>query len=154
MREGVTVFSVDRSDSGDFDLHTSSGELRALQVVLASGAYQKPYRPAAASQLPASLPVIDAEGYTRPDALPPGNVLIVGSGQTGCQVAEELCESGRRVFLACGRAPWIPRRLAGRDTIAWIAETAYFDVPLTEMPSPRARLGANPQVSGRYGGHT
>src|SRR6202011_1403217 len=72
--------------------------------------------------------VIDAEQYSRPDALPPGRVLVVGSGQTGCQLAEELAESGRDVFLACGRAPWIPRRIEGRDTIAWLAETSYYDV--------------------------
>jgi putative flavoprotein involved in K+ transport len=77
----------------------------------------------------------------------------VGSGQTGCQLAEELAESGRDVFLACGRAPWIPRRIEGRDTIAWLAETSYYNVTMADLPSPLARLGANPQASGRGGGH-
>jgi putative flavoprotein involved in K+ transport len=80
-------------------------------------------------------------------------VLIVGSGQTGCQLAEEIFESGRDVSLACGRAPWIPRRLEGRDAIAWINDTPYFDVRLSDLPSPSARLLANPQMSGRRGGH-
>lgn len=153
VREGVTVTSLAPSDNGAFLLSTSSGEIRARAVVLASGGYQKPHRPPAAAQLPASVHAIDAENYLNPAALPDGKVLIVGSGQTGCQLAEEIFESGRDVSLACGRAPWIPRRLEGRDTIAWINDTPYFDVRLTDLPSPQARLLANPQMSGRRGGH-
>jgi putative flavoprotein involved in K+ transport len=80
-------------------------------------------------------------------------VLVVGSGQTGCQLSEELIEAGRDTYLSCGRAPWIPRRLDGRDTIAWIVETPFMETTLADLPSPRARLGANPQASGRRGGH-
>ena len=153
VREGTNVAWLGSSGDCRFLLRTSAGDIRARQVVLASGAYQKPYRPPAPGKLPESLHVIDAEDYTNPEALPPGKVLIVGSGQTGCQLAEELAESGRDVFLACGRAPWIPRRIAGRDTIAWLAETSYYDLTLPDLPSPRARLVANPQASGRRGGH-
>src|SRR5437899_8006360 len=103
VREGVTVTSLERSDNGAFLLRTSSGEIRAKKVVLASGGYQKPHRPPAAAQLPPSIHTIDAEGYVNPAALPPGKVLIVGSGQTGCQLAEEIFEAGRDVFLSCGR---------------------------------------------------
>jgi putative flavoprotein involved in K+ transport len=80
-------------------------------------------------------------------------VLVVGSGQTGCQLAEELAAAGRGVSLACGRAPWIPRRIEGRDTIAWLNETPWFEISLSDLPSPAARLLANPQMSGRHGGH-
>jgi putative flavoprotein involved in K+ transport len=153
LREGVTVTSLEREDNDGFLLRTSAGEIRASQVVVASGGYQKPHRPAAAAQLPASVHAIDAEHYASPGALPPGKVLIVGSGQTGCQLAEEIFASGRDVSLACGRAPWVPRRLDGRDTIAWLNETPFFDVRLTDLPSPQARLLANPQMSGRVGGH-
>jgi putative flavoprotein involved in K+ transport len=153
IREGVIVTSLEPGDTSAFVLRTSSGDIRARDVVLASGGYQKPHRPAAAAQLPASVHAIDAEDYVNPAALPPGNVLIVGSGQTGCQLAEEIFESGRDVSLACGRAPWIPRRLEGRDAIAWINDTPYFDVRLSDLPSPSARLLANPQMSGRRGGH-
>ena len=153
VREGVTVTSLEPEDGGGFLLRTSSGEIRARDVVLASGGYQKPHRPPAAVQLPASIHAIDAEDYANPTALPPGKVLIVGSGQTGCQLAEELFEAGRDVFLACGRAPWVPRRLDGRDTIAWLNETPFFDVRLSDLPSPQWRLLANPQMSGRRGGH-
>jgi putative flavoprotein involved in K+ transport len=115
--------------------------------------YQRPHRPLVAAQLPASVHVIDAEAYANPSKLPPGKVLVVGSGQTGCQLAEEIFESGREVFLSCGRAPWIPRRLEDRDTIAWLDETPFFDTKLSDLPDARARLLANPQASGRRGGH-
>jgi putative flavoprotein involved in K+ transport len=153
VREGVTVTSLERADNDAFLLRTSSGEIRTREVVLASGGYQQPHRPPAAAQLPPSVHTIDAEDYVNPAALPSGKVLIVGSGQTGCQLAEEIFESGRDVSLACGRAPWVPRRLDGRDTIAWMSDTPFFDAKLTDLPSPQARLLANPQVSGRAGGH-
>ena len=153
VHEGVTVSRLEPGENGAFLLRTSEGDIRARDVVLASGGYQKPHRPPAATELPDSLHAIDAEDYVNPAALPPGKVLIVGSGQTGCQLAEEIFESGRAVSLACGRAPWIPRRLDGRDTIAWINDTPYFDARLTDLPNPQARLLANPQMSGRGGGH-
>ncbi|TMD05899.1 MAG: FAD-binding protein [Chloroflexi bacterium] len=153
VREGVRVTSLEPGDHGAFLLRTSAGEIRAKEVVLASGGYQKPHRPPAAAQLPAAIHAIDAEAYANPTALPPGKVLVVGSGQTGCQLAEEIFEAGREVALACGRAPWIPRRLEGRDTIAWINDTRFFDVKPADLPSPKSRLLANPQTSGRLGGH-
>ncbi|HXN03501.1 MAG TPA: NAD(P)-binding domain-containing protein [Candidatus Acidoferrum sp.] len=153
VREGVIVSSLEPADQGAFLLRTSSGEFRARDVVLASGGYQKPHRPPAADELPPRVHAIDAEDYVNATLLPPGKVLIVGSGQTGCQLAEEIFESGRDVFLACGRAPWVPRRIEGRDNIAWVSRTPFFDAKLTDLPSPKARLLANPQMSGRRGGH-
>jgi len=79
-------------------------------------------------------------------------VLVVGSGQTGCQLADELREDGREVCLACGRAPWFHRRFGGRDIISWLSETDYFETPLSSLPSPAARLAANVQLSGHGGG--
>jgi putative flavoprotein involved in K+ transport len=97
--------------------------------------------------------VIDAEGYRDPDGLPGGRVLVVGSGQTGCQISEELNRAGRDVLLACGRAPWLPRRASGRDLVTWLWQTSFFEQPLAALPSPGERLVANPQLSGRDGGH-
>ena len=153
VREGVNVHSLESDDDNRFLVQTSAGEIRCRRVVIASGAYQKPYRPAGAANLPDWLRVIDAEDYTNPDGFHTGKVLVVGSGQTGCQIAEELAEAGRDIYLACGRAPWIPRRLNGRDTIAWMNETPFFDMTLGDLPNPAARLGANAQASGRRGGH-
>jgi putative flavoprotein involved in K+ transport len=153
IREGVEVSSLEAADGGGFLLHTSSGDIRAANVVVATGAYQKPHRPPGAGSLPDGLFVIDAEGYTNPGALPDGAVLVVGSGQTGCQIAEELKESGRETFLACGKAPWTPRRIGDRDGISWVIKTGFFDMPPTALPSPVARLTGNAQASGKNGGH-
>jgi putative flavoprotein involved in K+ transport len=153
VREGTDVTWLGPDGDRGFLLRTTAGDVRARHVVLAAGAYQKPYRPPEAGTLPESLHVIDAADYAHPGALPPGKVLVVGSGQTGCQLAEELAESGRDVILACGRAPWIPRRIEDRDTIAWLVEASYYDVTLADLPSPPERLGANAQATGRRGGH-
>jgi putative flavoprotein involved in K+ transport len=153
VQEGVAVAGLELDPQGGFLLRTSAGDVRAEKVVLATGAYQRPHRPPVATAFPAELLVIDAEAYTNPGALPPGRVLVVGSGQTGCQIAEELNDAGREVFLACGRAPWMPRRLDGRDAVTWLNETTWFETRLEALPSPSARLAANVQFSGRDGGH-
>jgi putative flavoprotein involved in K+ transport len=152
VREGVDVTSLTSGPDG-FTLTTSTGVLGAESVVLATGAYQRPHRPAAADTLPAGILQIDAESYRTESALPPGDVLVVGSGQTGCQLAEELCEAGRDVVLACGRAPWSPRLIGGRDVIWWAVETGMFDDTLADLPSPEARLFGNIQATGHGGGH-
>jgi putative flavoprotein involved in K+ transport len=151
VREGVEVLGVEAGLNGGFLLRTATGGFRARQLVLASGGYQKPHRPQPAAAL--TTHAIDAVDYANPRQLPPGGVLVVGSGQTGCQIAEELCEDGREVHLACGRAPWIPRRVEGRDIVSWLEETTFFNAKVTDLPDPAMKLLANPQCSGGRGGH-
>lgn len=153
VREGVAVDSLESGANGGFLLHTSAGDMRAEAVVVCTGAYQRPHRPEVAAAFPPDVLVIDAADYRNPAALPPGKVLVVGSGQTGCQISEELHESGRDVSLACGRAPWAPRRADGRDIVTWLKETTFLDAPLSALPSPAARLVANVQATGQRGGH-
>jgi putative flavoprotein involved in K+ transport len=138
-----------RADSdGGFSVDTSEGRMRTAAVVVATGAFQRPHRPPTV-ELPAGVLVIDADGYTNPDALPAGGVLVVGSGQTGCQIADELHRHGRHVTLACGKAAWAPRRVEGRDIVSWLVETPFLEQTLDDLPSPLARLAANFQTSGR-----
>jgi putative flavoprotein involved in K+ transport len=153
VQEKTNVSSLEADSGGHFVLTLPSGKLRARNVVVASGAYQKAHRPAGAEALPKTIHQVLAEDYRNPDALPPGKVLIVGSGQTGCQLAEELHEAGRRVFLSCGRCPWAPRTIDGRDLIWWFIESGFADRTADTLPSPAARLIGNPQVSGHDGGH-
>jgi len=153
VREGVDVSSLRAGDGGGFLLETPAGRIAADRVVVATGAYQRPHRPAAASTLPADLLQIDAEQYRDPDALPPGPVLVIGAGQSGCQIAEELQASGRDTFLACGRAPWLPRRIGDRDLMWWAVETGFLDAPARSLPAPAARLAGNLLATGRDGGH-
>jgi cation diffusion facilitator CzcD-associated flavoprotein CzcO len=153
VREGIEVTALRPGPDGGFVLETSAGEIAARTVVLSTGAYQRPYRPSGADTLPPDLLQIDVEDYRNPADLPRGPVLVVGSGQSGCQIAEELHQAGREVSLACGRAPWFPRRLGDRDLAWWGLETGFLDAPLSSLPSPSARLGANLQATGAGGGH-
>jgi putative flavoprotein involved in K+ transport len=86
--------------------------------------------------------------------LPDGSVLVVGSGQSGCQIAEELYQSGRRVFLSVGSAGRAPRRYRGKDIFEWLLLTGFLDRTPEKLPSPEARFAGNPQVSGRDGGRS
>lgn len=152
VTEGVAVESLEADPEGGFRLATSEGELRAAEVVVATGAYQKAHRPAHGGDPPGGLTVIDAEDYRNPGQLAAGPVLVVGSGQTGCQLADDLLRDGREVLLACGRAPWLPRRCDGIDVVTWLARTPWFEMSLDGLPSPAARLAANVQLTGRDGG--
>jgi putative flavoprotein involved in K+ transport len=153
LREGVDVRSLRPADAGGFLARTSAGDVQARDVVVASGSFRRPYLPQAAETLPADLFRTDVTGYRRPADLPPGDVLIIGSGQSGGQLAEELTEAGRRVVLSCGKAPWIPRRFDGHDGVWWAHESGVLDQPVSALPSPRARLGANFLNTGAKGGH-
>jgi pyridine nucleotide-disulfide oxidoreductase len=153
VREEIEVAAVAAVPGGGFALRTSAGDLHAGSVVLATGAYQRPHRPPGAETIPADLPQIDVTGYRNPWALPPGKVLVVGSGQSGAQIAEELHQAGREVVLACGRAPWTPRRIGEHDMTWWAVETGFLDVPADALPAPVARLAGNVLATGHGGGH-
>jgi putative flavoprotein involved in K+ transport len=145
------VTALRSGHGGGFVLDTSEGQMRTSVVVVATGAFQRPHRPPD-STVPADILTIDAAGYTEPTALPPGGVLVVGSGQTGCQIADELQRSGRDVTLACGKAAWAPRRIDERDVVSWLIETPFLEQSLDDLPTPLARLAANFQTTGRDGG--
>ena len=152
VREGVAVRTIDRVPGG-FVARTSAGDLAATRVVLCTGAFQRAHRPAGADSLPAGLAAIDVEDYRNEAGLPAGSVLVVGSGQSGAQLAEELREAGREVVLSCGRAPWAPRRLAGHDLVWWLEASGFLAQPASDLASPAARLLSNPLATGHGGGH-
>jgi putative flavoprotein involved in K+ transport len=153
VREGVSVRSLQAASAGGFVAETSGDAMHARHVVIATGAYQRPHRPAGVGSLPDDLVQIDLHGYRHPDALPPGHVLIIGSGQSGCQLAEELHEAGREVVLACGKAAWAPRRVGDEDLVWWLEESGFLSATVDSLPSPRARLGANILATGHGEAH-
>jgi putative flavoprotein involved in K+ transport len=152
VREGVAVSAIRQADGG-FAVETSSGPMQARRVALASGAYQSPHRPTGASGLPHKIVQLDTAAYHNSEALPQGAVLVVGSGQSGLQIAEELHDAGRRVVVACGRAPWVPRCIGDRDMVWWGIEIGFLDQTVDSLPEPGARLWSNLQNSGHDGGH-
>jgi putative flavoprotein involved in K+ transport len=134
-------------------VETDSGTFEASNVVVATGAFQQPRaRVPGVESAPVELQLTTSE-YRRPEQLPEGAVLIVGGGQSGCQVADELLQAGRAVYLAAGRCAWFPRRHRGRDFVHWALEAGLLDETVDSLPSPAARLACNPPISGNDGGH-
>jgi putative flavoprotein involved in K+ transport len=121
-------------------------------LVLANGAYQKAHRPAGET-LPHGLLQLDLADYRNPGQLPDGKILLIGSGESGVQLAEELQEAGREVYLACGKAPWAPRRIGGRDVLWWFLRAGIAEQSVDDLPSPAMKLIANPLATGHDGGH-
>jgi len=152
VKESCQVSALEGSGN-EFVLQLPSGTLIARNVVVASGGYQRAYRPPNAELIPSRITQLLAEEFHHEGALPGGAVLIIGGGQTGCQIAEELHQAGRRVFLGCGRAPWMPRRMGEHDLVWWIIESGFWNRTLAQLPSPAARLLSNPLTSGHDGGH-
>lgn len=152
IREGVGVRSVTASDGG-FLVGTTAGEVTSRAVVVCTGTYQRSFRPPGADTLPGDLSIVDTRSYRNPDPLPDGAVLVVGSGQSGCQIAEDVLEAGREVIVACGKAAWAPRRIGDHDLVWWGLETGFLDQSADDLPSPTARVAANVSVSGVGGGH-
>lgn len=150
VREGLAVTSLAAAGNG-YRLTVEGEDVLARTVVVCTGSFRVPHRPVEFGST--RVPALDATEYRNPDQLPQGPVLVVGSGQTGCQLAEELSLAGREVVLSCGRAPWLPRRIGDLDIVTWLARTPFFDLTLADLPSPLARLGANPQITGAKGGH-
>ncbi len=153
LREGVAVQKVAPRHDGGFDVRTSEGDYIAEQVVAASGGYSIPIIPRFAERLPKSIAQLHSETYRNPASLPPGAVLVVGSGQSGAQIAEDLHLAGRKVHLAVGHAPRCARFYRGRDVVAWLADMAYYDMPVEKHPLKRGvRDNTNHYVTGRDGG--
>ncbi len=151
LSEGVGVTSLRPSDGG-YHLETTDGPIDARTAVVCTGAFQRAFRPPGAGSLPAGLLAIDTRDYRAPSSLPDGRVLVVGNGQSGCQIAEELVDAGRDVVLSCGRAAWAPRSIGGDDLLWWLLETGFMDQGVDALP-PAVRLAANVTASGVDGGH-
>ena len=156
VREGVTVESLSEvSDSGParFALRTSQGAFTAEQVVVATGCYHKAFLPPYADEIPEPIVALHSSTYKNPQSLPAGAVLVVGSGQSGAQIAEDLHLAGRKVHLAVGAAPRCARRYRGRDVVEWLDDLGYYDIPIEQHPNrDQVRDKTNHYVTGRDGG--
>ncbi|KAA9160573.1 MSMEG_0569 family flavin-dependent oxidoreductase [Amycolatopsis acidicola] len=153
LAEGVTATRLRQEEAGGFRISTTHGELTADHVVLATGPYQVPLTPRYAERLPASVTQIHSADYRNPGQLPEGEVLVVGTGQSGCQIAEDLHLAGRRVHLAVGSAPRVARCYRGRDVVAWLDDMGYYRRGIDQFADADAvRFRANHYVTGRDGG--
>jgi putative flavoprotein involved in K+ transport len=155
VRSRVRVASIARDKHGGYVVAIDGGEtIKTRNVVVATGLYQTPKVPRLARDLPAAIKQLHSDNYRNPDQLLSGAVLVVGSAQSGAQIAEELYESGRKVYLATGRAGRTPRRYRGRDANWWFARMGQYERKVSELPSPKAKFSGKPHISGTKGGHT
>lgn len=155
VRYGVHVKIVrTKPSSRGYIVETSTGRFEALNVVIATGLYQKPKIPEFASEFPWDIKQIHSDEYRNPQSLPAGAVLVVGSGQSGAQIAEELYQSGRKVYLSVSRAGRVPRRYHGKDANWWHERMGDYERTVDQLPSPQAKFASKPMISGKDGGHT
>ncbi|GAB2598638.1 MSMEG_0569 family flavin-dependent oxidoreductase [Kribbella endophytica] len=151
--EGVRATSLDERPDQGFRITTSAGTLTTDQVVVATGPYQRPRIPRIAERLPPSVHQLHSSQYKNPDQLPPGEVVVVGTGQSGCQIAEDLHLAGRTVHLATGSAPRVARFYRGLDVVAWLDRMGYYAKGIDEFDDADAvRFRVNHYVTGRDGG--
>src|SRR5579859_1041823 len=154
VRFGVRVTAIEQAASG-YCVVTGDETLEAANVVVATGGYfQIPKVPAFSRSLPGDIVQLHSGQYRNPQSLPPGAVLVVGSGQSGCQIAEDLYRSGRKVYLSVGGAGRAPRRYRGVDSFIWLKRIGFLDRTVDMLPSPEAKFVPAPQLTGAYGGHT
>jgi putative flavoprotein involved in K+ transport len=153
LYEGVGVTEVAAALGGGYRVRTTCGVLTARNIVLAVGGYHRPTFPAMSAKLPAHVTQLHSSSYRNAQSLPDGGVLVVGSGQSGAQIAEDLQLAGREVHLCVGSAPRVARFYRGRDCVAWLEDMGHYDMPITEHPEGlAARKEANHYVTGRDGG--
>jgi putative flavoprotein involved in K+ transport len=161
VRTGVAVVSVEQSgDEGHFIVKTRTDgqaeeSILSRSIVIASGIQQTPKFPPARSRIPNTITQLHTADYRNASELPPGAVVIVGSGQSGCQIVEDLLSAGRRVYLCTSKVGRAPRRYRGRDLLEWWVDMKHLDVTLASLEDKSISRAAQPQISGvgRYG-HT
>lgn len=161
VRTGVTVISVERAeDQEGFLVKTRKDDqpeesVASRSVVIASGIQRVPRIPAVHAKLPGDITQYHTADYRNPQGLPPGAVVVVGGGQSGCQIAEDLLAAGRTVYLCTSKVGRVPRRYRGRDLVEWWVDTKFWDVTYASLQDKSISRAAQPQISGlgRFG-HT
>jgi len=153
VEEGVEVTAVRRVDDG-FEVEAGGTVRRCRNVVLCSGDQNTPKIPSLSEMLPADITQLHTAAYREPKQLPVGAVLVVGSGQSGVQVVEDLLASRRKVYLSTSAVGRIPRRYRGKDIFEWLQISGFVDQRPEDLLDPSEARAKQPQISGTHGGHT
>lgn len=148
----TTVSSVLPVDGKGYLVQTQEKDYHARNVVAANGWFGVGKTPPFAAKIPAAILQMHSGSYRNPQSLPAGAVLVVGSGQSGAQIAEELYQSGRKVFLSTGTAPHAPRRYRGKDVFRWLVDSGFADQTFEQIQF-MGRSFVAPMFSGKDGGH-
>ena len=154
VRTGVTVTGIGPGASGNgFEIQSDGGSYNAINVVVASGTMRTPQTPAVSKELPAWIDQVHTADYRNPDQLKPGGVLIIGSAQSGVQIAEELIEAGRPVYLCTSKVGRSPRNYRGKDILYWNIDSGALAQTVADLKDPNMQFATQTQVSGTRGGH-
>jgi putative flavoprotein involved in K+ transport len=153
IRYGVRVLAV-KTYSGLFVAETTAGTFTSKNVVVATGICQRPQTPRFRGALTSDIFELHADSYWRPSSLPSGAVLVVGSGQSGAQIAEDLYLNGRTVYLSVSRSGRVPRRYRGKDINWWSHALGLYERTANDLKSPRDKFASKSHISGTMGGHT
>jgi len=153
IRYGIQVVSVE-SNGNKYLVKTNTSDFKAANVVIATGMYQHPKVPHVSKNISTEITQLHSSEYRNPEELPVGAVLVVGSAQSGCQIAEELYQSGRKVYLSVGKSGRFPRRYRRREITHWLDELGFYDMTADKLPSPKAKFAGSVHGTGKEGGHT
>ena len=154
VRYKTQVISVTQTADGMYHTQTNLNDYESRNVVVATGFFQQPKIPGFSNNMSSDIHQLHSSYYRNPKSLPEGSVLVVGSGQSGCQIAEELLHAGRKVFLSTGRAGRAPRRYRGKDIIEWLEMAGFFNLTPEQLPPGMGKFDGIPHLSGKDGGHT
>jgi putative flavoprotein involved in K+ transport len=151
VREGAPVVRVESAATG-FVVRVGgpdgSEPIGARAVVVASGIQNVPRIPAFDAALPPGLTRLSALDYRDAASLPDGGVLVVGGGQTGAQLTEDLLDAGREVWLSPSRVPRGRRRYRGRDILEWLVRSGFYRAPVESITDPAVFGTRQPLISG------
>ncbi|QKD04447.1 MSMEG_0569 family flavin-dependent oxidoreductase [Mesorhizobium loti] len=152
LREQCGVRSVKRQGSA-YAIETDEGSCTADFVIIATGGYHRPKIPRSGGQLPADILQLHSSTYRNARQTGDGAVLVIGTGQSGCQIAEDLHLEGKKVHLAVGSAPRAPRNYRGRDVTSWLVDMGHYALTVDDHPQKEGvRRKANHYMTGRDGG--
>lgn len=139
------------AESSTFRLTTAEQQFGAASVIIATGALQHPWRPAFAADLTADGRQLHAADYRNPRSVVGRRVLVVGAGNSGSQIAEELAANDAfEVTISFGHLPRrFPQRLLGRDIFWWFQRWGVMDRTRQEAGSSEAAVGSVPLIGSR-----
>jgi putative flavoprotein involved in K+ transport len=153
VAENVRVVSIEKNDvSGFFEVAVSQQDrishYSCRQVILASGAMNEKKIPAVANAVSPAVKQLHTGEYRYVSQLPEGAILVVGSAQSGCQIAEDLADAGHTVYLSTSRVARLPRRYRGKDIMDWLILMRFFDMRAEDVPDPAMLHMRTPQLTG------
>ena len=154
VKYNTRVKSVEAANPEGFIIQTNEESYRSKNVIIATGFFQQPRVPGFAKNIPPNIRQLHSSEYRSPELISDGAILVIGSGQSGSQITEELYQAGRKVFFSVGTAGRAPRRYRGKDIIEWLLIAGFFDLTPEQLPPGMGKFDGVPHLSGTKGGHT